>query len=183
MPRKSSLPKCPKCKLSMGIILTDKTATCGSCYTSWKPSPGVLERIKASTDSAATVRQAKQDRIEREQRAAAAKYERLNPRDARGWLIRDYDDDLSVLPTAALVKHRDRLTRHLDGLAEEGFVSRGVAEPQHSGYCYVIGENGLELTTCDADCPVATAKRGQYLGSAFREHSGQLVFHLTPTPT
>lgn len=179
--RSAKLPKCPKCKLSMGLTLTDKTATCGYCYISWKPSPSVRERIKASADFEATMRQAKQDRIERERRAAAAKYEKLNRRDVNGWLVREDELDLDKLPIEEQIKHCDRLTRHLDGLAEEGFVDRDGVYPEHSGYCYVMGEDGVELTTCDADCPVAVAKRKQYLASAFREHSGQLVFHLTST--
>lgn len=169
MPRKSSLPKCPKCKLSMGLTLTDKIATCGYCYISWKPSPSVRERIKACADFEATMRQAKQDRIERERRAAAAKYEKLNHRDANGWLVRDDELDLDKLPIEEQIKHCDRLTRHLDGLAEEGFVDRDVVEPQHSWWCD-------EGQVCDATCPVVTAKCEQYLASAFREHPGQTTF-------
>lgn len=165
------LPKCQKCKLSMGITLTDKVASCGYCKHTWKPSPSVREQI---ADFAATMRQAKQDRIERERRAAAAKYERLNRRDVRGWLVRDDELDLSKLTVEEQIKHCERLTQHLDGLAEEGFVDRDVIEPQHSEWW----DEGEEQV-CDADCPVATTKHEQYLASAFREHPGQLVFHLT----
>ena len=176
--KRNSLPKCPKCKLSMGITLTDKTATCGYCKHIWKPSPNVREQIKASADFAATMRQAKQDRIEHERRAAAAKYERLNRRDARGWLVRDDELDLSKLTTEEQIKHCERLTQHLDGLAEEGFVDRDVIEPQHSD-CWDLKEDGETIEVCQVDCPVAVAKREQYLASAFREHPDQLVFHLT----
>lgn len=176
MPRKLSLPKCPKCRFSFGLSLNGCVATCSYCAQSWKPSLAVRQKITDLLESEREMRQVKQSRAAVAAAAVAAKYERLNRRDARGWLVRDDELDLSTLSTEELVKHRDRLTEHLDGLAEEGFVDRDVMEPQHSGYCYEMGENGLDLAACDADCPVAIAKRERYLASAYREHSRQLTF-------
>ena len=165
--RGSKLPKCPKCQGSYGLTLSDKQAHCSYCQHTWKPTANAREKIAAQAEYEAEMRQAKANRIERERiaaEAAKAAYARRWRRDASGWVVRDDELDLAALTGDALMAHRDRLTEHLDGLVEDGFVD-GTSSPRHSDYCYVLGDDGLELTTCDPHCPLTTA---------YREHPGQL---------
>jgi len=174
--RRSKLPKCPKCEGSYGLTLSDKQAHCSYCQHTWKPTANVREKIAAQAEYEAEMRQAKANHIERERLAAEvakAAHARRWRRDASGWVVRDDELDLSTLTAEELVAHRDRLTEHLDGLVEAGFVD-GVTKPQHSDYCYVLGDDGLELTTCDQQCPLVEAWRQAYLASAYRNHPGQL---------
>ena len=71
--RRLKAPKCPKCDMSYSLSLTDKQAHCGGCQHTWKPSPGVREKIVAQLEYDAEMRQAKAFRIEREKQAADAR--------------------------------------------------------------------------------------------------------------
>ena len=124
------------------------------------------------------MRQAKASRIERDRlatEAAKAAYAQRWRRDAGGWVVRDDELDLATLTGDALVAHRDRLTEHLDGLIEAGFVDGTLGEARHDDYCYYEGEeDDLKVGVCLPDCPVAAEKRQAYLATAYREHPGQL---------
>ena len=164
--RRSKLPKCPKCKGSYGLTLSDKQAHCGYCQHTWKPTASVREKIVAQAEYEAGMRQAKASRIERDRLAAEAAYARRWRRDVNGWVVRDDELDLATLTGDALAAHRDRLTEHFDGLVEAGFVDGTLSEARHDGYCYYEGdEDDLKVGVCLPDCPVATA---------YREHPGQL---------
>ncbi len=174
--RRLKAPKCPKCDMSYSLSLTDKQAHCGSCQHTWKPAPGVREKIVAQLEYDAEMRQAKASRIEREKQAAearAAAAAKRWRRDDHGWVVRDDELDLATLTGFELMQHRDRLTEHLDGLVEHGFVD-GASTPQHSDDCYRLKDAGLELTTCDPNCRLVTARVAAYLTSAYRGHLGQL---------
>lgn len=174
--RRSKLPKCPKCEGSYGLTLSDKQAHCSYCQHTWKPTASVREKIAAQAEYEAEMRQAKASRIERDRlaaEAAKAAYAQRWRRDASGWVVRDDELDLATLSQEELVAHRDRLTEHLDSLVEAGFVD-GTSSPQHSDHCYVLGDDGLELTTCDPHCPLIAAWRQAYLATAYRAHPGQL---------
>ena len=134
--RRSKLPKCPKCKGSYGLTLTDTQAHCKYCQHTWKPTASVREKIAARVEYEAGMRQAKASRIERDRlaaEAAKAAYARRWRRDANGWVVRDDELDLATLTAEELVAHRDRLTEHLDGLVEAGFVDGTLSEAKHDG--------------------------------------------------
>lgn len=176
--RRSKSPKCPKCKESYGLTLSDKQAHCSYCQHTWKPTVSVREKIAAQAEYEAGMRQAKAWRIERDRlaaEAAKAAYARRWRRDANGWVIRDDELDLATLTGDALMAHRDRLTEHLDDLVEAGFVDGSLSEAKHDGYCYYEGdEDDPKVGVCLPDCPVAIAKQQAYLTTAYREHPGQL---------
>lgn len=175
--RRSKLPKCPKCKGSYGLTLSDKQAHCSYCQHTWKPTTGVSEKIAAQAEYEAGMRQAKASRIDRDRlaaEAAKAAYAQRWRRDASGWVVRDDELDLATLTGDDLMAHRDRLTEHLDGLAEAGFVDGSLSEARRDGYCYEIGEDGLKVGVCLSECPVTIARQQAYLASAYRDHLGQL---------
>lgn len=175
--RRIKYPKCPKCDMSYSLSLVDKLAHCGSCQHTWKPAASVREKIVAQLEYDAAMRQAKAFRIEREKQAAEARAaaEALRwRRDDRGWVISDDELDLATLTTEELVAHRDRLTEHLDGLVDYGFVDGTLSEARRDGYCYEIGEDGLKVGVCLSECPVTIARQQAYLASAYRDHLGQL---------
>ena len=175
--RRSKLPKCPKCEGSYGLTLSDKQAHCSYCQHTWKPTASVREKIVAQAEYEAEMRQAKTRRTERERiaaEAAKATYARRWRRDASGWVIRDGELDLATLTLGELVAHCDRLTEHLDGLVEAGFVDGTLSEAKHDGYCYELLDDGLKIAACHLDCPVVISQRQAYLATAYREHPGQL---------
>lgn len=168
--RRSKLPKCPKCKGSYGLTLSDKQAHCSYCQHTWKPTTGVSEKIAAQAEYEAGMRQAKASRIDRDRlaaEAAKAAYAQRWRRDASGWVVRDDELDLATLTGDDLMAHRDRLTEHLDGLAEAGFVDGTLSEARHD-------EDDPKAGACHLDCPAAIAKQQAYLTTAYREHPGQL---------
>ena len=168
--RRSKLPKCPKCKGSYGLTLSDKQAHCSYCQHTWKPTTGVSEKIAAQAEYEAGMRQAKASRIDRDRlaaEAAKAAYAQRWRRDASGWVVRDDELDLATLTGDDLMAHRDRLTEHLDGLAEAGFVDGTLSEARHD-------EDDPKVGVCLPDCPVAIAKQQAYLATAYRDHPGQL---------
>ena len=175
--RRSKLPKCPKCKGSYGLTLSDKQAHCSYCQHTWKPTANAREKIAAQAEYEAGVRQAKASRIDRDRlaaEAAKAAYARRWRRDASGWVVRDDELDLATLTGDALMAHRDRLTEHLDGLVEAGFVDGTLSEARHDDYCYELLDDGLKIAACHLDCPVVILQRQTYLATAYREHPGQL---------
>ena len=177
--RRSKLPKCPKCKGSYGLTLSDKQAHCSYCQHTWKPTTGVSEKIAAQAEYEAGMRQAKASRIDRDRlaaEAAKAAYAQRWRRAASGGADRDAGLDLAPPPADDVPAPGDRLTEHLDGLAEAGFVD-GSSSPRHSDYCYVL--NGLELTTCDPHCPLIAARQQAYLVTAHRNHPDQLSLFST----
>jgi hypothetical protein len=163
--------------------LFDKQAHCSYCQHTWKPTANVREKIAAQAEYEAEMRQAKASRIERERlaaEAAKAAYARRWRRDASGWVVRDDELDLATLTGDALMAHRDRLTEHLDGLVEAGFVDGTLSEVRHDGYCYEIGEeDDLKIGVCLAECPVNIARQQTYHATAYREHPGQLSLFFT----
>ena len=174
---RSKLPKCPKCKGSYGLTLSDKQAHCSYCQHTWKPTTGVSEKIAAQAEYEAGMRQAKASRIDRDRlaaEAAKAAYAQRWRRDASGWVVRDDELDLATLTGDDLMAHRDRLTEHLDGLVEDGFVAGTPSEARHDDYCYKLLDDGLKIAACHLDCPAAIAKQQAYLTTAYREHPGQL---------
>lgn len=175
--RRSKLSKCPKCKGSYGLAMTYSQAHCKYCQHTWKPTASVREKIAAQTEYEAGMRQAKAWRIERDRlaaEAAKATYARRWRRDASGWVIRDDELDLATLTLEELVAHCDRLTEHLDGLVEAGFVDGTLSEAKHDDYCYELLDDGLKIAACHLDCPVVISQRQAYLATAYREHPGQL---------
>lgn len=164
--------------MSYSLSLVDKLAHCGSCQHTWKPAASVREKIVAQLEYDAAMRQAKAFRIEREKQAAEARAaaEALRwRRDDRGWVIRDDELDLATLTTEELVAHRDRLTEHLDGLVEVGFVDGAVvSEPKHDDDCCGLALDEGKPPVCSDDCPVVIAQQQAYLASAYRDHPGQL---------
>jgi len=180
--RRSKLPKCPKCQGSYGLTLSDKQAHCSYCQHTWKPTASVREKIVAQAEYEAGMRQAKAWRIERErlaEEAAKAAYARRWRRDVSGWVVRDDELDLATLTGDALMAHRDRLTEHLDGLVEAGFVDGTLSEAKHDDYCYELLDDGLKIAACHLDCPVVIARQQDYLATAYREHPGQLSLFST----
>jgi hypothetical protein len=150
--------------------LSDKQAHCSYCQHTWKPTANAREKIAAQAEYEAEMRQAKANRIERERiaaEAAKAAYARRWRRDASGWVVRDDELDLAALTGDALMAHRDRLTEHLDGLVEDGFVDGTLSEARHD-------EDDPKAGACHLDCPAAIAKQQAYLTTAYREHPGQL---------
>ena len=175
--RRSKLPKCPKCEGSYGLTLSDKQAHCSYCQHTWKPTASVREKIALQVEYETEMRQAKSNSIECERlaaEAAKAAYARRWRRDANGWIIRDDELDLATLTPGELVAHCDRLTEHLDGLVEAGFVDGTLSEAKHDGYCYELLDDGLKIAACHLDCPVVISQRQAYLATAYREHPGQL---------
>jgi len=129
------------------------------------------------------MRQAKASRIDRDRlaaEAAKAAYAQRWRRDASGWVVRDDELDLATLTGDALIQHRDRLTEHLDGLVEAGFVDGTLSEAKHDGYCYYAGDkDDPKVGVCLPDCPVAIAKQQAYLATAHRNHPDQLSLFST----
>ena len=157
--------------MSYSLSLVDKQAHCGSCQHTWEPAASVREKIVAQL-------QAKASRIEREKQAAearAAAAAKRWRRDDRGWVVRDDELDLTTLTGFELMQHRDRLTEHLDGLVEHGFVDGTVvSEPKHDDDCCELALDEGKLPACSDDCPVIVAQQRAYLASAYRDHPGQL---------
>lgn len=167
--RRSKLPKCPKCKGSYGLTLSDKQAHCSYCQHTWKPTTGVSEKIAAQAEYEAGMRQAKASRIDRDRlaaEAAKAAYAQRWRRDASGWVVRDDELDLATLTGDDLMAHRDRLTEHLDSLVDHGFADGKMSEASHDDDC--------EPGHCAGDCPVVEAAGQYFLNSAYRDHLGQL---------
>lgn len=176
--RRVKPPKCPKCDMSYSLSLTDKQAHCGGCQHTWKPAASAREKIVTQLAYDAGMRQAKAFRIEREKQAAearAAAAAKRWRRDDRGWVVRDDELDLTTLTGFELMQHRDRLTEHLDGLVEHGFVDGTVvSEPKHDDDCCELALDEGKLPACSDDCPVIVAQQRAYLASAYRDHLGQL---------
>lgn len=167
--RRSKLPKCPKCKGSYGLTLSDKQAHCSYCQHTWKPTTGVSEKIAAQAEYEAGMRQAKASRIDRDRlaaEAAKAAYAQRWRRDASGWVVRDDELDLATLTGDDLMAHRDRLTEHLDSLVDHGFADGKMSEASHDDDC--------EPGHCVGGCLVVEAARRSFLNAAYRDHSGQL---------
>ena len=82
-------------------------------------------------------------------------------------ILTGIDDSPSSTPFAWLPSLRDRLTEHLDGLVEAGFVDGTLSEARHD-------EDDPKVGVCLPDCPVAIAKQQAYLATAYRDHPGQL---------
>ncbi len=174
--RRLKAPKCPKCDMSYSLSLTDKQAHCGGCQHTWKPAASAREKIVTQLAYDAEMRQAKAFRIEREKQAAearAAAAAKRWRRDDRGWVVRDDELDLTTLTGFELMQHRDRLTEHLDGLVEHGFVDGTLSEARHDD-CYELLDDGHKIAACSLDCPVVIAQQQTYLASAYRDHLGQL---------
>lgn len=149
--------------------MSDKQAHCSYCQHTWKPTTGVSEKIAAQAEYEAGMRQAKASRIDRDRlaaEAAKAAYAQRWRRDASGWVVRDDELDLATLTGDDLMAHRDRLTEHLDGLAEAGFVDGKMSEASHDDDC--------EPGHCVGGCLVVEAARRSFLNAAYRDHSGQL---------
>jgi hypothetical protein len=162
--------------------LFDKQAHCSYCQHTWKPTANVREKIAAQAEYEAEMRQAKANHIERERLAAEvakAAHARRWRRDASGWVVRDDELDLATLTAEELVAHCDRLTEHLDGLVEAGFVDGMLSEARHDDYCYELLDDGLKIAACHLDCPVVIARQQDYLATAYREHPGQLSLFFT----